>query len=291
MTKINKKSCLPRCVSKMEVDLLLPLSVFAIITLSILFYERIQGKMKTLLEDRKFSLREVIFMVISMGVMVTVIALVPNYAVQILFIIVYSYTLLAFTYIVVGKWFLAFLPPIIFISTYLLTYLFIKDFLVIIIFMNIFTALFAIIVIVYLNFLFSWKITMIFGVLIMVMDIVQVFWTEHMIEAAYKMIGLQLPIALILPSFPSHEYRALGLGDIFLSGLLSAQTASKYGQKKGLITAATMSITFFIFEILMLNMKIGIQGFPATIIVLLGWLLGMGLIFLERTCASLQKET
>ncbi len=261
-------------VNKMEIDFLLPLSVFIIITLSILLYEKVQEKMKIILEDRKLGMREIILMVISMGVMITIVALMPNYAIQILFITVYSYVLLMFTYVALRRWLLAFLPPIIFVAVYLL----IKNFFV----MNIFAALLAIIIIIYMNSLFSWKITMIFTVLLVVMDVIQVFWTGHMIEAANKMIGLQLPIALILPTYPSYKFTALGLGDIFLSGLLSTQTASKYGRKRGLITAATTSITIFIFEILMLNMEIGAQGFPATIIVFLGWLLGMGVSSLRR---------
>ena len=239
--------------------------------------------MKTILEDKKLSMREIVLMVFSMGVMVTTIALMPNYAIQILFIAAYSYMLLVFTYIILRRWFLAFLPPIIFVASYLL----VKNIFV----MNIFAALFTIMVIVYLNSLFSWKVTVVFAFLLMIMDIIQVFWTGYMVEAANKMIGLQLPIALILPTFPSYRLTALGLGDIFLSGLLSAQTASKYGQRKGLITAATISIALFIFEILMLNMEIGVQGFPATIIVLLGWLLGMGLVFLkEKRSILLHKK-
>jgi len=258
----------------MEIDFLIPSSVFTIVALSILFYEKIRDRMKTVLEDKKLSMREVVFMVFSMGAMVTIIALMPNYAIQILFIAAYSYMLLIFTYIILRKWFLALLPPIIFIASYLL----VKN----IFLMNIFAALFTIMVIAYLNSLFSWKVTVVFALLLMIMDIIQVFWTGYMVEAANKMISLQLPIALILPTYPSYRLTALGLGDIFLSGLLSAQTASKYGREKGLITAATISIALFIFEILMLNMKIGVQGFPATMIVLLGWLLGMGFIFIKE---------
>ncbi|MCX8170778.1 MAG: hypothetical protein N3E47_02220 [Candidatus Bathyarchaeota archaeon] len=261
----------------MRVDFLLPLILFSIIAASLLLYRKVEVKVRGILEDKKLRAREVILMVASMGVIVTLIALMPSYLIQILFLFAYFYMLLIFSYLILNKWFLAVFPPAAFTAAYLSTiYLVPENFLITLISMNIFAAFFAIMIITYMNFLFTWKITLIFASLLTVMDFIQVFWTGHMVEAAYKMEALKLPVTI-----SSHLAR-LGLGDVFLSGLLSAQTATKYGFKTGLITAATISVSLFIFEILILNSLVDYSVFPATIIVLLGWLLGAGFQIIKR---------
>lgn len=253
----------------MIVDFLMPLILLMIIALALLLYDRVESKMRRILEDRKLGIREVILMVTLMGIMVTLVTLMPEYAIQILFIAAYSYMLLVFTYIFSGRLVLSILPPSIFIITYLMA-----DSVLI---TNIFAAVFAIMIITYLNSLFSLKVTLIFSALLTVMDTVQVFLTGHMVGAAVKMLTLRLPVAIVLPGVV-----VLGLGDIFLSGLLSTQTASRYGRRIGFLTAATISLALFIFEFLMLNFGFGAEGFPATIIVLLGWLLGIGIYTLQK---------
>jgi MFS family permease len=261
----------------MRIDVLLPLSLFLILSLSLLLSERIGRKVEAILGGKKLGAREIFFMVISMGIMVSLIVLMPNYAIQILFIAAYSYMLLMFTYLLLDKIFLAFIPPAIFTVAYLMVYMLVDDALTANVIMSVLAAVFAIMIITYLNSLFSWKMVVLFAILLTAMDIIQVFITAHMIEAATKMITLRLPVAIILPTFPSTGYAILGLGDIFLSGLLSAQTAHKYGRKTGFIIIASISIALFIFEALALNLEAGLKGFPATIIVLLGCLLGLGI--------------
>lgn len=266
----------------MKIDFLLPSSLFLIVALSLLLSEKIEKKIKAILGEKKLSTREIFFMVISMGIMVSIIVLLPSYWIQILFITAFSYMLLIFTYLLSEKWFLAVIPPAIFVVSYLTVYRMIEDVLVINTIISIFAALFAIMIVTYLNSLFSWKVTVIFAVLLMVMDIIQVFLTNHMIEAASKMITLRLPVAIILPTFPLMGYMILGLGDVFLSGLLSTQAAYKYGRRAGFLMAASISLALFIFEALIFNLDIELRGFPATIIVLLGCLLGLGVHNLER---------
>lgn len=258
----------------MEIDFLLPLSLFVIVASSIFLYEKFEKKMRGVFEGKKLGMREVVFMVSSMGIMVTLVAFMPGYAIQILFVSAYAYMLLVFAYIVLGKWFLAVFPPVIFMVIYLL----VRNIYVV----NILAAIFSIMVIIYLSPLFPWKITLAFAALLTVMDIIQVFWTGYMIESASKMIGLYLPVALILPTYPSQKLMAIGIGDIFLSGLLSIQTALKYKRKVGLLSAAMISFTLFIFEFLVLNTPLKITGFPATLIVLLGWFFTMGFLHLKN---------
>lgn len=268
----------------MKIDILLPLCLFLIITLSLLFNERIGRRLRGILGDRKLGGREILLMVISMGAMVSLIVLMPSYAIQIIFIAAYSYMLLIFTYLLLEKTLLAVIPPAAFIITYLAVYTMIEDAYIANTIMSVFAALFAIMMITYLNALFSWRIVILFAVLLTVMDVIQVFLTAHMTEAALKMIALRLPVAIILPTFPSAGYMmSLGLGDVFLSGLLSTQTANRYGRKTGLLTAASISTVLFIFEILVFNLKLGFErGFPATIIVLLGCFLGLGISILQK---------
>ncbi|MEM1607496.1 MAG: hypothetical protein QW341_01620 [Candidatus Bathyarchaeia archaeon] len=255
----------------MRVDFLLPLTLFSIIAASLLVYRRVERKMRSILEDRKLKAHEAILMVASIGVFVTLVALMPSHLIQTLFLFAYFYMLLIFSYIILGRWLLAVFPPIIFIAAYLSTiFLTPENSLAAFISMNLFAAFFAIMVIAYMNSLFSWRITLIFAAFLTAIDFIQVFWTGHMVEAAYKMEALRLPVTI-----SSHLAR-LGLGDVFLSGLLSTQTAAKYGLKTGLITAAAISISLLIFEVLVLNSLIEYSVFPATIIVLLGWLLGVG---------------
>lgn len=252
----------------MNIDLLTPIIIFSIIYVSILLYRKFDERVKRVFGDRKISLHEAVIMVFMMGVIVTLVVFVPDYALQILFVFAYSYMLFIFLYIVSNKWLLAIFSPIMFTAAYLLNYLLIKNIYI----SSLFTVIFAIMAIIFLSHVFPWKVTLFFATLLTLMDVIQVLWTGRMIEAATKIISLYLPAALILPTFPSLKPIALGLGDIFLSGLLSIQITLKYGHEAGVASAITMSLVFFLFNLLMLNIQFKIAGFPATVIVLLGWL-------------------
>ncbi|MDH5376563.1 MAG: hypothetical protein OEW95_12265, partial [Candidatus Bathyarchaeota archaeon] len=75
----------------------------------------------------------------------------------------------------------------------------------------------------------------------------------------------------IIPTFPSEGlFIALGLGDIFLAGLLSIQTAQKYGKKFALESIVAIAIVFLMLQTVLLNYFD--QAFPATVLVISGWL-------------------
>jgi len=207
-------------------------------------------------------------MVISMGLMVTAIVFIPKQAVQIIFITAYSYMMFSFTYIALRKWYVAVLPPIVFI----LFYYFYWEPLI----FNLFVAIFAIIIPVYLGNLFSWKTTWIFAILLTIMDVIQVFGTGFMGKSATKMIELKLPVLLMLPTYPAGRLIGLGLGDIFLAGLLAVQTTLKKGQKAGILTAMTIGIAIFVFEVALFNTMF-VNFFPATIVVIAGWIASIGI--------------
>jgi len=86
---------------------------------------------------------------------------------------------------------------------------------------------------------------------------------------------------IILPTFPSAGGTALGLGDFFLSGLLSIQTAQKYGRKLGFASAIIIAVVFLMFQTVLLNFNV--QAFPATVIILSGWLIALAARYLYQS--------
>jgi len=197
---------------------------------------------------------------------------IPDRAVMIFFISAYSLLLFLFTYLVAPKWYLAFLPPVLFTAIYFSPYWTFNVFGVYWIF-NVFGIVFAILVAVLLGSLFEWKTTAVFVILITIMDIIQVLVTGHMVESGTRMVvELRLPVMIILPTFPSMGgLSALGLGDIFLPGLLSIQTAQKYGRKLGFTSAMAIAAVFLIFQTVLINSKV--PAFPATVFIISGWLI------------------
>ncbi len=163
------------------------------------------------------------------------------------------------------RWYLAFLTPVLFIALYFSPYWNLFTF-------NLFALVFAVFVSVYLGSLFTWKTTAAFVVLLTIMDIVHVLITGFIVESAERLVGeLRLPVVIILPTFPSEDFfNILGLGDIFLAGLLSVQTAQKYGKKFGLASIGAIAVVFLILQTVLLNYYA--HAFPATILVVSGWL-------------------
>jgi presenilin-like A22 family membrane protease len=251
-------------------DIVLPLVIGIVTVAIVLLYAKFEAKIKSLFEEeRGFQIRDVIFLVIGMSVMVTAVVFIPQQAILILFLATYSFVLFLFTYIAVDKWYFAVLPSIAFVALYFLSWN--------IIMLNAFALLFAVFISIYLGCFFSWKTVLVFAALITVMDVIQVFATGFMGSAAGKFVELGLPVLIQVPTFPVESNGiSLGLGDIFLGGLLAIQTTQKYDRKAGVISAVSLGFAFLVFEIIMLNYEIT-GYFPATLIVVGGWLLGLGL--------------
>ena len=75
--------------------------------------------------------------------------------------------------------------------------------------------------------------------------------------------------------FPTMGLTFLGLGDVFLFGLLSIQTARKYGKKPGLYSLIIMATTYLLLQTILLNFLPLNNGFPATVLVVSGWLVAL----------------
>ncbi len=145
--------------------------------------------------------------------------------------------------------------------------------------MDVFGFTFAILIILYLSSLFTWKTVGIFAILLTVLDVILVF-SGPMVTAARTFTGLGLPVLVYLPNFPiitqagEIALRGLGLGDFFFAGILAVQTFKRFGQKTGLISAAAMAVAFGIWEAFLpeITKFFNIGGFPATVCIITGWL-------------------
>lgn len=320
----------------MYFDIAMPLTLFVVSTASALLAGKVERKLKSVLEEKEFSVKEAVFLVAAISVTVSLIVLVPQMAVMAIFLFSYSMLLFIFTYVfsdfqktkaklfsttifltcltaaivslftfnnynivaygaiallclsaftfitllyeenrvVSGeRWYLAILPPALFILLYLFysgtpiwfPYL-----------LNMYGVIFAILITLYLGSLFTWKTTMIFIGLLTVMDIILVLFTGTMVSAAMHISSLRLPVLVSVPTIPviiterGTVYMSLGLGDFFFAGLIGIQSLKKYGKQFALLSLVAMSISFFIFETILLNYKLG--AFPGTLMIICGWL-------------------
>ncbi len=264
----------------MIVDVLLP-SVLFLIGVTVLFlYSRLDKKVDQLLGGQELRLEHIILLVAAMGAMVTVLVYIPEQSILVLFSFAYVAILFLFTYLLVQKWYLAVVPPVLFILLFLYfwnIYLF-----------NFFAIVFGISISVYMGSLFTWKTTLGFVSLLTIIDIVQVWVTRFTVVSAQKALELGLPVGVLLPTIPFLDnYTFLGLGDIFFLGLLGIQSTRKYGRKFGLASIATMAVVFFLFQTYMLNSTI--QDFPATVFVISGWLTALGARYLYNMLAPKRK--
>jgi len=168
------------------------------------------------------------------------------------------------------RWYTAVLPPAFFLVLYLFyrgTPIWVPYF------FNIFAITFAVLITLYLASLFTWRIVFIFAGLLTVMDIILVFGTGTMGQAAVTLLDLRLPIAVVLPRIPIQDalrFSALGLGDFFFAGLLATQTYKKFGEKTAVISALIMA--FFLGLTYTIQAYYKIEFFPATLSIICGWL-------------------
>ena len=248
-------------------DVLLPSVLFLIMLATLFFYSRYEKRIGSVFKGVKLRYYHAILLVVATSVMLGFLVFIPGEAIRILYLSIYSLGFLLFTYLVAPKWYLAFITPALFIALYFYYWNLFT--------LNLFAIVFAIFVSVYLGSLFTWKTTAVFVVLLTIMDIVHVLITGYIVESAAILVGeLQLPVVIIVPTFPSEGlFIVLGLGDIFLAGLLSVQTAQRYGKKFALVSITIIAIVFLVLNTVLLNYYS--EAFPATIMVISGWLISL----------------
>lgn len=268
----------------MPFDILIPSVLFFLTAVSVFLYPKFEKKIKALLEERKFRMRDVAVMVIVMGLAVSVWVFVPDYALMVIFLFLYSIALFVFVYSAVPKWYIALILPAIFLLLYFFFWGIPQ--------MDLFAAIFVVFVSVYVGTLFEWKTLAVFAGLLTIMDVVQVFGTRFMVTSGTKMMDLKLPVAVVIPSFPYQSLMGLGLGDFLLSGLLAIQTAKKYGRRFGYVSIAFIAGAFLVFGAVQIwyfellkqwysfeeaAMK---AAMPATVFIVCGWLAALGARYL-----------
>jgi hypothetical protein len=171
------------------------------------------------------------------------------------------------------RWYLAVLPPALFMCLFLF---FSRTRIWFPYLLDLYGIVFAVLVILYMGSLFTWKITLTFVGLLTVMDVILVLFTGTMVSAASHVESLRLPVLIYLPTIPeivTNEgtlYMGLGLGDFFFAGLIGIQTMKKFGKDFAVSSVIAMSISFFIFQVVMFNS--GMFAFPGTVMIICGWL-------------------
>jgi hypothetical protein len=161
--------------------------------------------------------------------------------------------------------------------------------------LDIFGLTFAILIILYLSSMFSWKTVGIFAGLLTIIDMILVFGGP-MTQAAGTFTDLGLPVLVYLPNVPlmaakegaldffGFGVRGLGLGDFFFAGILVIQTFKKFGKKTALTSIVAMVVAFGIWEAFLPELIAvlspifypiagkALNGFPGTLMIISGWI-------------------
>jgi hypothetical protein len=177
------------------------------------------------------------------------------------------------------KWYVAALSPVLFL---LLFAFFSGTFIWFPYLLDVYGIIFALLIVLYLNSLFTWKTVFIFAGFLTAMDIVLVWITGTMVQAAEHISGLGLPVLVAFPTLPIISttegilIMRLGLGDFFFAGILASQTLKRFGKKTAVASLLTICISFAVFELILLNPELSsalpVPALPATLPILVGWL-------------------
>jgi hypothetical protein len=334
-----------------SLDLAMPIALLLVVTVALLLNKRIEGKLKATVEEKEFKTRDVILLVITMSIVISVVAytsllnpgeVFPNILTA---VFLGSYSMLLFTFslifsnikkakaqlfslgfgvasLIAGaasllgplsdgftvyrvfeqkksaskeKWYIAVQPPAMFLLLFVFFNLVYGGAASVWypVLMDVFGLTFAILIILYLGSMFTWKTVGLFAILITIMDIILVIGTGTMVAAAKTFSGLGLPVLVYLPNIPliplpldslavsifGFAPRGLGLGDFFFAGIIAVQTFKKLGKKTAVLSIIGMTIAFGIWEAYLpeilawLDGIVGRQigGFPGTLMIIGGW--------------------
>jgi len=130
---------------------------------------------------------------------------------------------------------------------------------------NLIAVLLAISLILLISNIISWSVLKLLFVLLMIMDIALVFITRDMVAFGHKILVLQIPILIHIPF---GEGVSIGLGDIFITGLLSLgfTKEKEFSYNRSLRFVWIIAALFFII-LYLVNAYLPHQMYPATIFV------------------------
>jgi hypothetical protein len=261
----------------MYFDIAMPLTLLGVTLVSLFLNQKTESKLKTTFEERELAVKDVVLLVAAMVAMVSLVVFLRDTIapLMVLFLFSYSMLLFMFTYLFSDKrWYLALLPPIAFV----LPYIFLRNTALWTNYLSsVYGVIFAILITLYIGYMFAWKSTIVFITLLTAVDVIQVLITRTMQQAAGAMIGLDLPVVVKAPIIPlliaedgSLGMMYLGLGDFFFAGLLAIQTFRRYGRKLAILSVIAMAVSFFVFVPLIQILRL--TAFPGTVMIISGWL-------------------
>ena len=102
----------------MTFDIALPVAIFFIALATILLSAKLERRVKSLFEEKEFTIRDSVLLVVAMGGMVTALVFVPAQAILVLFLWVFSVAMFMITYLISQKWYLGFTGPAVFLALY-----------------------------------------------------------------------------------------------------------------------------------------------------------------------------
>lgn len=353
-------------LSMPSLDIAMPIALLIVVTVAVLLNKRVEGKLKSTVEEKEFKTRDIILLVILMSIIISVIAYTsminPGAVFQNILLVIFlsSYTMLLFTFsyvfsnlskinaqllslgfgvasLIAGsvsllgqladgftvyravaffglaifsfgaivfeqkktaskeRWYVAVQPPAMFVLLFVFFNFIYTGTLQVWypVLMDVFGLTFAILIILYLGSMFTWKTVGLFAVLLTIMDIILVIGTGTMVAAANQFTGLGLPVLVFLPKIPltliPQGYlgmnffgfipSGLGLGDFFFAGILAVQTFKKFGKKTAFASIIAMTVAFGIWEAFLPEILTGLEsivgreigGFPGTLMIICGW--------------------
>ncbi|MEM2913815.1 MAG: hypothetical protein QXH91_00225 [Candidatus Bathyarchaeia archaeon] len=283
-------------------DVVVPLIIFLCASIALGLFLKYEKKFNSVTEGkRQFSRRDAVSIVLVICFAATAVALIPENLLIFCFLLYFAIVLFILAHVFTDNWRVSILAPTVFIVLYLFYW---NPFI-----MNLFSIFIVVVVTSLLGSFFTQeteteaksilnrekisKAMLLFAVLIVLVDLILVWGTNIMEIAARKVIELQLPMLVIIPMFPFfHGYNVLGLGDIFLSGLLGIMTAQKMGARFGMLSISLISTTVFLGETVLLNYYD--QPFPCTVLIVSGWLMALGikrLHLLKDLCQDVHKRS
>jgi len=83
----------------MYFDVAMPLTLFAVTLLSVFLNNKAERKLKSTLEEKEFQIKDTVLLVLAMGAAISLMVLIPQMAIMIIFLFSYSMLLFIFTYV------------------------------------------------------------------------------------------------------------------------------------------------------------------------------------------------
>jgi len=83
----------------MYFDIAMPLTLFLLTIVATFLDRKVEGKLRSVFEEKEFAVRDTVFLVAAIGVTVSLVVFVPQMAVMTIFLFAYSMLLFIFTYL------------------------------------------------------------------------------------------------------------------------------------------------------------------------------------------------